>query len=183
MEQYFDSNICILKNKISTYCKSGTPFDLKEALQYYVIDVLGELAFSQSFGAQEANDRDHIPPVKEHSLLASATGAWPAMTFTLKKWLPMVPMQSLQKLFRGRQACADLASKSVAARLRDLEKVKEDSGAASNQRKDILTSLILARHPDTGEKLTQTDLETEAFGFMCVLLPAPSFLIVASWRC
>lgn len=149
MEEYMDSNISILKNKIATYCGNGTPFDLKEALHYYVIDVLGELAFSQSFGAQEANDRDHVPPVQEHSLLAAATGAWPAMTGTLKKWLPLVPMESLQKLFQGRQACADLASKSVAARLQDLEKVKDDDNAASNQRKDILTSLIMARHPDT----------------------------------
>jgi cytochrome P450 len=180
MEGYIDDNISILKGKITAYCMSGTPFDLKEALQYYVIDVLGELAFSQSFGAQEANDENHVPPVKEHSLLAAATGSWPSMTAWLKKWLPIVPSKALHKLFEGRAACAALASKCVTTRLQDLEKVRDDDNAASSQRKDILTSLILARHPDTGEKLTQTDLETEAFGFMFVVLPLH---FLQSWWC
>lgn len=161
-----DSNIGILRNKIASYCETGAPFDLRKALQYYVVDVLGELAFSQSFGAQEASDDEHVPPVIEHSLLAAVTGAWPAMTFKLKKWLPLVPIRSLQRLFQGRQACADLAAKCVAKRLQELEKVSGNEDADPSKRKDLLTSLILARDPDTGEKLTQIDLQTEAFGFM-----------------
>jgi len=166
MEQYMDNNIALLKEKLTRYAKTGELFDLKKAFHYYMIDVLGELAFSQSFGIQLTDDESLVPPVKEHSLLAAATGSWPVMTSRLKKWLPLVPHKPLQDLFRGRQACADLAAECVQRRLRDLNHMKDDASAIGSQRKDILTSLIFAKHPDTGERLTQADLETEAFGFI-----------------
>lgn len=166
MEQYLDSNLIILHHKLSQLADTGEVFDLKKAFHYYVIDTLGELAFSQSFGVQVADDESLVPPVIEHSLLAAVTGAWPSMTQFLKQWLPLVRYGPLQKLFNGRKACADLASTCVERRLLDLEHVKDDEKAVRTQRKDILTSLILAKHPDTGDKLTQVDLETEAFGFI-----------------
>jgi len=167
MEQYLDLNIRILRNKISQYALNEEVFDLKKVLHYYSIDVLGELAFSQSFGIQESNDESRVPPVIEHSLLAAVTGAWPAMTSTLKKWLPLIPHKGLQTLFKGREACADLASRCVNIRLNALRS-KDGVNCAVPERKDILTNLISAKHPDTGESLTQVDLETEAFGFMYV---------------
>lgn len=165
MEPYLDLNIEILKRKLAGYAERGEVFDLKKTFQFYVVDTLGELAFSRSFGVQVADDETLIPPVVEHSFLAAVTGAWPAMLPTLKKWLPSVPYEPLQKLFRGRKACADLAADCVRRRLRELNGL-EDEKDSKAQRKDILTSLILAQHPDTGERLTQIDLETEAFGFM-----------------
>ncbi|KAK2606805.1 hypothetical protein N8I77_005531 [Diaporthe amygdali] len=164
MEKYLDENVVILRKKIAAYADAGESFNLKKLLQYYTIDVLGELAFSQSFGIQVADDESLVPPVIEHSLLAAVTGAWPAMTFTLKKWLPKVPHKGLQILFKGRTACASLASRCVKRRMAVLQEAKlQDKG---EQRKDILTNLILAKDPETGENLTQTDLETEAFGFI-----------------
>lgn len=155
-----DSNIQTLKDRIRKHCIAGEVFNLKKLLHYYMIDVIGELAFSQSFGVQEADDASLVPPVIEHNLLAAVTGAWPAMTKTLKKWIPYVPHKGLQRLFAGRKACANLASTCVQRRLTDL---KESS---LEERKDILTNLVRARHPETGEKLSRIDLETEAFGFM-----------------
>lgn len=164
---YLDLNMKILRKKIIDRCARQEVFDLKKALQFYVVDTLGDLAFSQSFGVQLADDESLVPPVKEHSLLAAATGAWPSMIPTLKKWLPSVPSKSLQKLYAGRRACAELASRCVRKRLEDLHDVKsKDGNTAAKERKDILTNLILAKHPETGEHLTQEDLETEAFGFM-----------------
>lgn len=164
MEEFLDLNVQILKEKVAGLCDRDEAFDLKKLLHYYTIDVLGELAFSQSFGVQVADDESLVPPVQEHSLLAAVTGAWPLMTMRLKRWLPKVPIDGLQRLFRGRAACAALASKCVQRRLDALRDIKDDQ--AARQRKDILTNLIFAKHPDTGERLTQTDLETEAFGFM-----------------
>ena len=167
MEQYLDTNIGILKRKIREHCSTNTVLDLRKSLHYYVIDVLGELAFSQSFGVLIADDESLVPPVKEHSLLAAATGSWPAMTKTLKQWLPLLPVESLGKLFKGREACATLASQCVQRRVEDLRGINDkDDMVVQQQRRDILTSLILARDPETGQRLTQTDLETEAFGFM-----------------
>ncbi|KAJ5661981.1 uncharacterized protein N7477_009597 [Penicillium maclennaniae] len=139
--------------------------DENKALHYYVIDTLGELAFSQTFGVQESNDETRVPPVIEHSLLAAVTGAWPMMTARLKRWLPLIPHKGLQALFEGRKACANLASQCVNARLNSIRST-DASSSGSTDRKDILTNLILAKHPDTGESLSRTDLETEAFGFI-----------------
>lgn len=168
MEQYLDANLKVLREKICMHAINEESFDLKKALHFYVIDVLGELAFSQSFDAQKSNDETRVPPVIEHSLLAAVTGAWPMMTAWLKKWLPLLPHKGLQALFEGRKACADLASRCVKVRL-DTLRAKGESFQGQPERKDILTNLILAKHPDTGERLTQTDLETEAFGFMYVV--------------
>lgn len=162
VEQYLDRNIDFLCNKITGFAKSNEVFDMKKVLQYYVIDVLGELAFSQSFDLQATGDESRVPPVIEHSLLAAVTGAWPAMTKTLRAWLPMFPHKGLQALFKGRADCAKLAAECVQRRIKDLEGVDDIKG----QRTDILTNLILATHPDTGERLAQSDLEAEAFGFM-----------------
>jgi cytochrome P450 len=99
------------------------------------------------------------------------------MTKTLQRYLPLVPWQPLRDLFNGRQACAKFAAECVARRLRDLEEAKTKGGSLEGQRKDILTSLILARDPETGALLSLAELETEAFGFMCaefrMLLPPP----------
>ncbi|CAL5868686.1 uncharacterized protein PFLUO_LOCUS2913 [Penicillium psychrofluorescens] len=165
MEVHLDANVKILKEKISSYAAKHEVFDLKKALQYYVIDTLGELAFSQTFGVQVTDDETRVPPVIEHSLLAAVTGAWPLMTTNLKKWLPLIPHKGLQALFKGRKDCADLASRCVQNRLGAMN-TKGDGNKDSSERKDILTNLILAKHPDTGKNLTQVDLETEAFGFM-----------------
>jgi len=168
MEQCLDINIQILKDRIRSYTASGQVFDLNKVLHYYVIDVLGELAFGQSFGIQVADDESMVPPVIEHSLLAAATGAWPTMLFTLKKWLPKIPYEPLQRLFAGRQAVIDLAVRCVNRRREQLKDVIENPTSLKAQRKDILTSLLLAKHPDTGEMLPAIDIEAEAFGFMFV---------------
>ncbi|KAM5343984.1 hypothetical protein ACJ41O_012521 [Fusarium nematophilum] len=159
MEQYLDVNIKILCNKIAGFAREEKPFDLKKLIHYYIIDVLGELAFSRSFGVQVSDDESLVPRVVPHTLLASATGAWPAMTATLKAWLPRIPSKWLQDLFRGRAECVKLATECVERRLDAVE----NKGI---ERKDILTNLILAKHPDTGERIAKVDLEAEAFGFI-----------------
>lgn len=165
MEPHLDLNIRLLKARIREHCArpGGAVFDLKRLLHFYVVDVLGELAFSQSFGVQESDDESRVPPVIEHSLLAAVTGAWPAMTRFLKKWLPVVPHRALQTLLAGRRACVELAASCVQQRLLH---VRADETKQSVERTDLLTNLIQVKDPDTGEGLTQTDLETEAFGFM-----------------
>ncbi|KAG9188845.1 benzoate 4-monooxygenase [Alternaria panax] len=167
MESLLDENIKILNQKLRRYAESGEVVDLKKLFKFYTIDIIGELAFGRSFAVQETGDESRVPPVVEHSLLAAVTGAWPAMTFRLKRWLPKVPSRALRRLFEGRAAVAKLAATCVRERLAAVRDAKGfDDGAAAPQRKDLLTSLILAKDPDTGERLSQIDLEAEAFGFI-----------------
>lgn len=170
MEQYLDMNIRIMRRKIAKFAAQEQVFDLQKVLHYYTIDVLGELAFGQSFGAQLTNDEEEalVPPVVEHSWLAAVTGAWPSMTATLKRLLPWIPHTGLQKLVKGRKECVDLAAQCVQRSVDVLRRntASDYEKSVSAERKDILTSLIQARDPETGEQLRQVDLETEAFGFM-----------------
>ena len=163
-----NGHIETLVGKISGFAKTGEVFDLEKLVQYYVVDILGELAFSQPFGLQSTDDESLVPPVKEHTLLGSITGAWPLMTAALKRWMPLVPVPGIQNLFRGRRAVAALASQRVR---RKMETMKVSNGDVREDidRKDLLTNLILSKHPDTGESMTRTELETEAFGFMSVV--------------
>ncbi|KAJ3580178.1 hypothetical protein NPX13_g383 [Xylaria arbuscula] len=165
MEHHLDANLKLLKRKLAQHAQKQDTFDLKKVLHYYVIDVLGELAFGQSFGVQASGDERLVPPVIEHSYLAAMTGAWPAMTQTLRKWLPRVPLSELRRLFEGRAACAALAACSVQRRMEELKDTRNHDPSVV-ERRDILTSLILAKDPETGRHLTQADLETEAFGFI-----------------
>lgn len=132
-------------------------------MHHYLVDALGELAFGESFGVLASGDKSRVPPTVEPSLLATVTGAWPSMTQILKKWLPLVPQQTVQQLFRGKQACAVLASQHVARRMAEIGE-KRSSGYSG--RKDFLSNLIVAKDAHTGDFLSRTQIEAEAFGFM-----------------
>ncbi|KAI3391285.1 hypothetical protein diail_7644 [Diaporthe ilicicola] len=150
MEKYLDENIVILRKRISEYADSGESFNLKKFFQFYTVDVLGELAFSQSFGIQLADDETLVPPVIEHSLLAAVTGSWPKMISTLRTWLPKKPHKGLQTLLEGRAACASLAARCVQRRIAALREARLQS--SDEQRKDILTNIILAKDPETANR-------------------------------
>ncbi|CRK36878.1 hypothetical protein BN1708_007223 [Verticillium longisporum] len=160
MEHYLDANVKLLRHRIDGFARDGRPFDLKKLFHYYTIDVIGELAFSRSFGVQVSHDESLVPRVVPHTLLGSVTGAWPSMTQRLKRWLPLVPHAGLQDLFRSRAEVTQLASECVERRL---GQVKEQG---AGHRPDILTRLIQAKHPDTGEHMPRVDLEAEAFGLL-----------------
>ena len=168
MEQYLDENIALLRQRITEACEANTAFDLKDMLHNYVIDVLGELAFSKSFDLQKTGDRSQVPPVKEHTLLGSALGSWPSLLPWLKRALPKLPIASIQNLFEGRRKCAALAAQCVQTRLSEMKFENGPGDSSVRPRTDLLTTLIRAKDPETGAQLTQTDLETEAFGFMSV---------------
>ena len=110
LEHYLDLNIKVLVDKISIPGAQGDAFDLKKLIQNYAIDVLGELAFTKSFKLQETGDESGALPVAAHSLLKTANGAWPSVIKTLKKWLCVVSLDSLQRLFEGRQKVIQMAA-------------------------------------------------------------------------
>lgn len=165
-EKLLDLNIALLSDKILNYAKSGEAFDIRTLILFYINDVLGEVAFGQSFGLQETDDIERVPPVAEHTLLASAVGSWPRMIRFLNKWLPVLPIPPIQALFKGRQAVAAMAVPCVKRRVSQLRVARETGERPKDQRKDLLTSLILARDPETGSLIPEEILLTEAFGFM-----------------
>lgn len=66
MEPYIDSCLAKLLARLDTAAAAGEPIDLKAWISFFVIDVLGELAFSRSFDMLERGQTEALPPLKEH---------------------------------------------------------------------------------------------------------------------
>jgi len=156
MEPFIDKHIKQYRANLDHAADSGTVADFKELNAYFVLDVLGELAFSQSFDSQSLQDKSNLPPINDHIYLACLLGSMPAIMPYIKKASPYIPLPWLQRLLAARKKLRDLTARCVRTRLR--EKL---SG-----RKDILTSLINAVDPDTGARLTELDISTEAFAMV-----------------
>lgn len=156
MEPHIDAHLLRFRENLDRFVASGEKFDLKELIAFFVLDVLGDLAFRYRFDSQLHRDVSRLPPINDHILLACLLGMVPDFMPFLKALLPWVPVPWLQGLLKARQALKDLTANCVRRR------VENEKGA----RKDLITSLISATDPQTGERLTELDIQTEAFAFM-----------------
>ncbi|KIW99464.1 uncharacterized protein Z518_11203 [Rhinocladiella mackenziei CBS 650.93] len=135
---------------------TGGVFDLKELIAFFVLDVLGELAFSRSFDSQTQKCAEKLPPINDHIFFGCLLGMMPEMMPYLKAMAAWTPLPWLQRLTRSRAQLKNLTAECVARRLN--EKV--------TGRKDLLTALISAVDPETGERLTELQINTEAFAMV-----------------
>lgn len=156
MEIYIDKHLKRLLDNLDQRAKTGEVFDLKELIAFYVFDILGELAFSQSFDAQIEQLPEKLPRINDHVFLACLMGMMPEVLPYLRSVAAWTPLPWLQRLFKARAQLKTFTEQCVSRRLN--EKV---SG-----RKDLLSSLINAVDPVTGAKLTELDINTEAFAMM-----------------
>jgi len=159
MEPLLNQNISFLRLKLDSASKACSAICLKDCFAYYMVDVLGELAFSQSFGVQ-MSDNPNPPRTIEHILLSNIMGLVPNLMPFLKKITPWVPIPWVQNCVATRIALKKIAVDCVGKRL---EKSQPD-------RTDILSYLVNARDPETGAKLSEDEINTEAFGLMYVPL-------------
>lgn len=155
MEPFIDLHLQRLRENIDRAADSGETVDIKDLFAYYIVDVLGELAFSRSFDAQRERIPQNLPPINEHIFLACLLGQMPELLPLLKKLAVYTPIPWVQQLLAARGRLKDLTADCVRTRLR--QKV---------DRKDLLTCLINAEDPETGAKLTELDINTEAFAMM-----------------
>lgn len=160
MEYFVDSHILKLRRNLDHYCDSNQDVDLKNMIPFYVFDVLGELAFSRSFNSQDERNLVRLPPINDHIYLACLMGMIPDALPWIKKVLPFIPIPWLQRLFNARAQLRNLTAACVRQRIE----------TGSSYRKDLLSSLLVAVDPVTGSKLTELDINTEAFGMMYVTL-------------
>ena len=162
-----DKHLQRLLDNLGSFAATGDVFDLKDYFAYYVLDVLGELAFSQSFDTQLKHDRNALPPINDHLYLGSLMGLMSTWIPTFNKVAPSLPWPWVQRLFQARKQLKDIAAVCVSRRMH----------SPIGDRKDLLTSLIKAQDPETGAKLTELEINTEAFAMLLVLLhnPSPKF--------
>ncbi|KAF5966130.1 hypothetical protein FBULB1_11832 [Fusarium bulbicola] len=156
MEHFVDRHILKLRENLDHFSDTKQVFDLKDMIAFYVFDVLGELAFSRSFDSQDERDIARLPPINGHIYLACMMGMTPEALPWIKKALPFIPIPWLRRLFNARAQLRDLTAACVRRRI---------EGGPSD-RKDLLSSLLVAVDPETGSKLTELDINTEAFAMI-----------------
>jgi cytochrome P450 len=66
MEIYMDNCMDKLVQHLDVAASEGQTIDLKKWISFFVIDVLGELAFSRPFGVLDTGDESQMPPIYEH---------------------------------------------------------------------------------------------------------------------
>nr|RBQ91806.1 hypothetical protein FVER53263_12478 [Fusarium verticillioides] len=156
MEHFVDSHILKLRKSLDNFCDTNQEFDLKDMIAFYVFDVLGELAFSRSFDSQNERDVSRLPPINDHIYLACLMGMTPEALPWIKKVLPFIPNRWIKRLLNARAQLRDLTAACVRQRIE----------AGTSDRKDLLSSLLAAVDSETGSKLTELDINTEAFAMV-----------------
>lgn len=65
MEQYIDNCVVKLIGRLDGAAQRGEHIDLKNWISFCVLNILGELAFSRSFGILDSGDESLLPPVQK----------------------------------------------------------------------------------------------------------------------
>ena len=157
MESILNTQLEILCDKIRVHAETGEVFDLKTHISRYILDILGEAAFSRSFDAQNdtANKTHTVPAaINDHILLACIIGQMPFQSFS-KLIVAWSPFERLRKLIKSRAYLKNTCAECVSHRINN-----------PSNRKDLLGALIKAQDPETGAKLTELDINTEAFAML-----------------
>ena len=160
MESIFDRHIQTFRSKIDEIAVSGDVVDLKEKIAYYAWDVIGELAFSTQFDTQKADDPEKLPPINNHIFLSSLYGSASSLLPHSRNITNRLPVPWLQALLKSRAGLRDITAKCVGACMKDRGK---------HTTHNLLTQLVEAKDPESGEMLDVADIASEAFAFVSVI--------------
>ncbi|KAH8587166.1 cytochrome P450 [Bisporella sp. PMI_857] len=157
-EIFMDKCMLKLTQQLDEAAMQNKVVDLKQWIAFFVVDVLGELAFSRSFEMLEKGNQNEMPPIEEHVFLATMAGQMPWAIPPINKIAQYIPVSSVRRLIKGRDKLLQMAIDSVNTRL----EIESD-------RKDILGGLLdeLRHGTDSRDrKLDIIDVQTEAFGYI-----------------
>ena len=155
MESTYNTHIKNLLDAIDA--KGSKPFNLKDLFGYYSYDIIGELVFHTEFGSQKAQDPAQLPPINEHIFLGCMFGMLPSLLPYSMKIANHLPIPWLQNLLKSRKELKERTSACLA---------DEMSRQKTSEKQSILTRLIRAKDPETGEALREVDIASEAFAFL-----------------
>ena len=158
MEAIFDIYVTNLLTRLDQCCADGEVVDLRDIFSRYQYDLMGGLAIGTSFNSQ--SDRLlEVPEWNHHFFLSCIYGMVPSMTQILKRISEHIPFRWFRDLAKSRAQMRELTSGWVK---RSIEK----DDAKNN--KSLLDYVIEAQDPETGAKISDVDVCTEAFGFLYV---------------
>ncbi|KAL4790966.1 cytochrome P450 [Aspergillus venezuelensis] len=154
LEPLIEGQMKILIDKLRTYAATGESFDFKHMLSLYVLDILGEVAFAKPFGVQMKGEAEELHAINDHLLLAGVIGELPCQDIT-KMLSRLSPVPWMRRLMKSRDKLKDICAQCVRF------KIENTSG-----RPDLLKSLVEASDPETGKRLTEQEINSEAFAVL-----------------
>jgi hypothetical protein len=110
MEGYIDGCLSQLIDAFDNFARRGEVFDLKLWIKLYIFDVLGELAFSQSYGALKAGSDEVLPPIGDHVRLGTVAGQLPQYATEITKYASRLPIEWIRVAGRSRASMRDVTS-------------------------------------------------------------------------
>lgn len=144
----------ILVDKLRALAKNGEVFDLKNMLSLYVLDILGEVAFSKAFGVQDRGESEELHAINDHLLLAGVIGELSCQN-PWKTLARMSPVSWMRRLVKSRNNLKNVCSNCVKFKINN-----------PSERPDLLKSLVEAVDPATGSRLTEQEINSEAFAVL-----------------
>jgi cytochrome P450 len=144
----------ILINKLQMCAKTGEILDLKQTLSLYVLDILGEVAFSKPFGAQAKGHAEELHAINDHLLLSGVIGELPLQNFW-KMLSKISPIPWMRRLMKSRNNLKQVCAKCVRFKINN-----------PSDRPDLLRSLVEAVDPQSGSRLTEQEINSEAFAVL-----------------
>jgi cytochrome P450 len=155
MDEISDRNVVNIRMKLDKYAKSREVFDLSTIFAFFGHDVNGELSYSTRYDSQKKDDPANLLPINEHILLSCLIGVIPSLKPVLVKYGLFLPW--VCDMLTGRKWLRDTAAANTA---------REYQNQADSKNYNLLTSLIKAKDPETGQILEEVDVATEAFAFL-----------------
>ncbi|GJN90092.1 hypothetical protein Rhopal_003091-T1 [Rhodotorula paludigena] len=136
--------------------QGAATINLGDTLQFLAMDVVGEIAFGQTFGLTKAgyDTGDFLPMLDAYTASSCLSGTQPWARRFLHWWLTRKIGSS------GNAALGAKASQAVARRLEEI-RIAAETGDTDSIRRDILSRLIAAKNPD-GSPFTVDQVKVQA---------------------
>lgn len=138
------------------FAKSGETFNLRHHITYCIVDILGELAFSEAFGNQVDEDPKRIPRVSEAFYAGCMAGSVPLFA-PFMEWLKhhLPPSAEWLEMLEGRDVIFKLAESNVRRR-----------AGREFERPDMLGKIMTAAEEKSGKQLTKMQVVSEAIALV-----------------
>lgn len=158
LESSVDTMADLFFQRLDEFSAKGKPWDAGLWLQWYAMDVVGELAFGQHFGLLETSTDDNqlIEALDNFIAVAALLGSMPRVgdpLFTIAS--------ALGAGGRGAAHLMQITKDSVSARIKRTSEI-EKVGDSTDIKKDMLSRFLNAKDPTTGKKLTFDQVCTSA---------------------
>ncbi|KXN65959.1 cytochrome P450 [Conidiobolus coronatus NRRL 28638] len=141
--QIWQTGVLELLKKLDTKCEANELVNFIDEFHYLTVDIIGELAFGQQFNMIQNLEHELMDHIKNSTLMMVLHLSLP--------FLQYVRVPFLTKFYNAVEYKNEFARKAV-----ELKK------ASNSGKKDIMHYLLEARDSETGEKLTDKQLQDEA---------------------